>query len=212
MSARSTVVYQVRMLSKAHAIKNKEFAKVKSRLDAETMNSAQVDRARVEHGFCVEPCLFCFLFSVFCLLLRMSLKRGFLLCHFCLSAYLYCLFSCLLVVLCLPWTLYVLCLRTTAAYAFKWGFNVLRSLCVCVSCACIDWTVERQVSVVIVSGFFFTCSQNADVYTGFFRLIFVFDFWELCSQSGSVCSFYDSSAFLDCSVLTIMKLYHLDNE
>ena len=155
LSARSTVVYQVRMLSKAHAIKSKEFAKVKSRLDAETMNSAQVDRARVEHGFCVEPCLFCFLFSVFCLLFRVSLKRGFLLCHFCLSAYLYCLFSCLLVVLCLPWTLYVLYLRTTAAYAFKWGFNVLRSLCVCVSCACIDWTVERQVSVVIVSGFFF---------------------------------------------------------
>ena len=95
--------------------KNKEFAKVKSRLDAETMNSAQVDRARVEHGFCVEPCLFCFLFSVFCLLFRVSLKRGFLLCHFCLSSYLYCLFSCLLVVLCLPWTLYALCLRTTAA-------------------------------------------------------------------------------------------------
>ena len=155
LSARSTVVYQVSMLSKAHSIKNKEFAKVKSRLDAETMNSAQVDRARVEHGFCVEPCLFCFLFSVFCLLFRVYLKRGFLLCHFCLSAYLYCLFSCLLVVLCLPWTLYVLYLRTTAAYAFKWGFNVLRSLCVCVSCACIDWTVERQVSVVIVSGFFF---------------------------------------------------------
>ena len=131
-----------------------------------------------------------------------------------LSAYLYCLFSCLLVVLCLQWTLYVLCLRTTAAYAFKWGFNVLRSLCVCVSCACIDWTVERQVSVVIVSGFFFTCSQNADVYAGvfFFRLVFVFDFWELCSQSGSVCSLHDSSAFLDCSVLTILKLYHLDNE
>ena len=56
----------VRMLSKAHAIKkkNKEFAKVKSRLDVETMNSAEVDRARVEHGFCVEPCLFCFLFSI----------------------------------------------------------------------------------------------------------------------------------------------------
>ena len=78
--------------------------------------------------------------------------------------------------------------------------------------ACIDWTVEREVSVVIVSGFFFTCSQNADVYTGFFRLIFVFDFWELCSQSGSVCSFRDSSAFLDCSILTIMELYRFDSE
>ena len=164
MSARSTVVYQVRMLSKAHAIKSKEFAKVKSRLDAETMNSAQVDRARVEHGFCVEPCLFCFLFSVFCLLFRVSLKRGSLLCYFCLSAYLYCLFSCLLVVLCLPWTLYVLCLRTTAAYAFKWGFNVLRSLCVCVSCACIDWTVERQVSVVLLSGFFFSRARRMQTF------------------------------------------------
>ena len=53
------------MLSKAHAIKNKEFAKVKSRLDAETMNSAQVDQACVEHSFCVELCLFfCFVFLV----------------------------------------------------------------------------------------------------------------------------------------------------
>ena len=65
LSARSTVVYQVRMLSKAHAIKSKEFAKVKSKLDDETMNSAQVDRARVEHGLCVEPCLFCSPFSVY---------------------------------------------------------------------------------------------------------------------------------------------------
>ena len=48
------------MLSKAHAIKSKEFAKVKSRLDAETMNSVQVDRPRVEQGFYVEPCLFLF--------------------------------------------------------------------------------------------------------------------------------------------------------
>ena len=48
--------------------------------------------------------------------------------------------------------------------------------CVCVSCARIDWIVERQVSVVIVSGFFFTCSQNADVYTEFFRLDFVLIF------------------------------------
>ena len=88
---------------------------------------------------------------------------------------------------------------------------------VCVSCAYIDWTVERQVSVVIVSGFFFTCLQNADAYTVFFFptvffLFFLFDFWELCSQSGSVCSLPDSSAFLDRSVLTIMELYHLDNE
>ena len=86
-------------------------------------------------------------------------------------------------------------------------------VCVCLSCACIDWTVERQVSVVLLSGFFFfTCSQNADVYTGVFRLLFVFDFWELCSQSGSVCSSHDSSAFLDCSILTIMELYHFDSE
>ena len=87
---------------------------------------------------------------------------------------------------------------------------------VCVSCAYIDWTVERQVSVVIVSGFFFTCLQNADAYTVFFSdcffLFFLFDFWELCSQSGCVCPFHNRLAFLDCSILTIMELYHFDNE
>ena len=70
LSARSTVVYQVRMLSKAHAIKSKEFAKVKSRLDAETMNSAQVDRARAKHVFLFWLVLFVSLFGcvcVFCL-------------------------------------------------------------------------------------------------------------------------------------------------
>ena len=57
------------------------------------------------------------------------------------------------------------------------GISMFCDLCVCVyHVACIDWTVEREVSVVIVSGFFFTCSQNADVYTEFFRLDFVLMF------------------------------------
>ena len=45
--------------------KKYELANVISRLDAETMNSAQVDRARVEHGLCIERCLlFFFVFRV----------------------------------------------------------------------------------------------------------------------------------------------------
>ena len=57
------------------------------------------------------------------------------------------------------------------------GISMFCDLCVCVyHVACIEWTVEREVSVVIVSGFFFTCSQNADVYTEFFRLDFVLIF------------------------------------
>ena len=74
--------------------------------------------------------------------------------------------------------------------------------------------MERQVSVVIISGFFFTCLQNAVVNTGFFLLgvgVGVGGGGDVCSQSGSVCSVHDSLAFLDCSVLTIMELYHFDN-
>ena len=49
---------------------------------------------------------------------------------------------------------------TVSAYhccvRIKVGFQCFAIFtCVCVSCARIDWIVERQVSVVIVSGFFF---------------------------------------------------------
>ena len=37
-------------------------------------------------------------------------------------------------------------------------------LCVCVSCACIDWTVEREISVVIVSGFFFSRARRMQTF------------------------------------------------
>ena len=36
--------------------------------------------------------------------------------------------------------------------------------CVCVSCACIDWTVEREISVVIVSGFFFSRARRMQTF------------------------------------------------
>ena len=136
------------------------FAKVKSRLDAETMNSAQVERARVEHGFCVEQCLFCFLFSVFCLLSRVSLKHGFLLCHF--------FFKCIPILFVFLFVGCTLCAHSSVVSMFC-------DLCVCVSCACIDCTVERQVSVVIVSGFFFFFSRARRMQT----FILGFSYWLL---------------------------------
>ena len=79
---------------------------------------------------------------------------------------------------------------------------------VCVSCACIDWTVERLVSFLIVSGFFLfffhVLAEWRRLFWVFFRLIFVFDFRNFILRV--------ASTFSDCGVLTIMELYHLDNE
>ena len=53
------------------------------------------------------------------------------------------------------------------AHTFKRGFNVLQSLHVCVSCVCIDWPMERQVSVVIISGFFSRACRMQTFILGF---------------------------------------------
>ena len=55
-----------------------------------------------------------------------------------------------------------------------------------VSCACIDWTVERQVSVVIVSGIFFSRARRMQMFILSFSTAFCIYFWELSSQTGSV--------------------------
>ena len=60
------------------------------------------------------------------------------------------------------------------------------SIFVCVSCACIDWTVERQVSVVIVSGIFFSRARRMQMFILSFSTAFCIYFWELSSQTGSV--------------------------
>ena len=74
------------------------------------------------------------------------------------------------------------------AYTFKRGFNVLQSLHVCVSCVCIDWPMERQVNIVIVSGFFSrACRMQFLILVGFFSPFLGGWGWgEVCSQSGSV--------------------------
>ena len=45
------------------------------------------------------------------------------------------------------------------------GVSMFCDLCVCVyHVACIDWTVEREVSVVIVSGFFFSRARRMQTF------------------------------------------------
>ena len=48
------------------------------------------------------------------------------------------------------------------------------SIFVCVSCACIDWTVERQVSIVIISGFFFSRAHRMQTFILFFSDWFLY--------------------------------------
>ena len=54
--------------------------------------------------------------------------------------------------------MYYVCLPLLRTHSS--GVSMFCDLCVCVSCACIDWTVERQVSIVIVSGFFFSRARR----------------------------------------------------